>query len=70
MSQPQRVLVIGGGIAGLATAPALLRHGIECDVIERAAAWSSAGTGMYLPANAVRITDKLMRVFGIRGGRR
>jgi glycine/D-amino acid oxidase-like deaminating enzyme len=31
-----RVLVVGGGIAGLATARALLQRGIEPDVVERA----------------------------------
>jgi FAD-dependent urate hydroxylase len=59
MVQPQRVLVVGGGIAGLATARALLRHGIESDVVERAAAWSYPGTGMYLPANSVRAMGAL-----------
>jgi 2-polyprenyl-6-methoxyphenol hydroxylase-like FAD-dependent oxidoreductase len=54
MVQPQRVLVVGGGIAGLATARALLQRGIEADVVERAAAWSHPGAGMYLPANSVR----------------
>jgi 2-polyprenyl-6-methoxyphenol hydroxylase-like FAD-dependent oxidoreductase len=49
-----RVLVVGGGIAGLATARALLRRGIEPDVVERAAAWSQPGAGLYLPANSVR----------------
>jgi 2-polyprenyl-6-methoxyphenol hydroxylase-like FAD-dependent oxidoreductase len=50
--QPQRVLVIGGGIAG--PARALLQSGLEADVVERAAVWSDPGTGMYLPANSVR----------------
>jgi 2-polyprenyl-6-methoxyphenol hydroxylase-like FAD-dependent oxidoreductase len=50
----QRVLVVGGGIAGIATARALLQQGIEADVVERAAGWSHPGTGMYLPANSVR----------------
>jgi FAD-dependent urate hydroxylase len=54
MAQRQRVLVVGGGIAGLATARALLQKGIEADVVERAAGWSHPGTGMYLPANSVR----------------
>jgi 2-polyprenyl-6-methoxyphenol hydroxylase-like FAD-dependent oxidoreductase len=54
-----RVLVVGGGIAGLATARALLRRGIEPDVVERAAAWSHPGAGMYLPANAVRALGTL-----------
>jgi 2-polyprenyl-6-methoxyphenol hydroxylase-like FAD-dependent oxidoreductase len=54
MGDPRRVLVVGGGIAGLATARALLRRGIQPDVVERAAAWSQPGTGVYLPANSVR----------------
>jgi FAD-dependent urate hydroxylase len=54
-----RVLVVGGGIAGLATARALLRRGIEPDVVERAAAWSQPGAGMYLPANSVRALGAL-----------
>jgi cation diffusion facilitator CzcD-associated flavoprotein CzcO len=34
MSRLQRVLVVGDGIAGFATARALLRYGIECEVVE------------------------------------
>lgn len=59
MIESRRVLVVGGGIAGLATARALLRHGVECDVVERSVAWSHPGTGMYLPANAVRALGQL-----------
>jgi 2-polyprenyl-6-methoxyphenol hydroxylase-like FAD-dependent oxidoreductase len=53
------VLVVGGGIAGLATARALRPHGIECEVVERAPGWSHPGAGMYLPANAVRALGAL-----------
>jgi 2-polyprenyl-6-methoxyphenol hydroxylase-like FAD-dependent oxidoreductase len=59
MGEERRVLVVGGGIAGLATAHALGRNGIPCDVIERSTAWSHPGAGMYLPANAVRALDDL-----------
>jgi 2-polyprenyl-6-methoxyphenol hydroxylase-like FAD-dependent oxidoreductase len=59
VDQPQRVLLIGGGIAGLATARALQQQGLEADVIERAAAWAHPGTGMYLPANSVRAMSSL-----------
>jgi FAD-dependent urate hydroxylase len=59
MAQTQRVLVVGGGIAGLATARALQQQGLEADVVERAAAWSYPGTGMYLPANSVRAMRSL-----------
>jgi 2-polyprenyl-6-methoxyphenol hydroxylase-like FAD-dependent oxidoreductase len=49
-----RVLIVGGGIAGLALARALRQRGVTADVVERAPEWSPAGAGLYLPANAVR----------------
>jgi 2-polyprenyl-6-methoxyphenol hydroxylase-like FAD-dependent oxidoreductase len=45
MGTRQRVLIVGGGIAGLVTVHALLRHGMEPDVVEPAAAWSHPGVG-------------------------
>jgi FAD-dependent urate hydroxylase len=59
MANTDRVLIVGGGIAGLATGRALTAHGIECNVVERASGWSHPGTGMYLPANAVRALGDL-----------
>jgi 2-polyprenyl-6-methoxyphenol hydroxylase-like FAD-dependent oxidoreductase len=50
----RRVLIVGGGIAGLALAPKLARTGVAVEVIERAAAWQPVGTGIYLPGNAAR----------------
>ena len=49
-----RVLVVGAGIAGLATARALARAGFSPEVIEREPASPDAGTGIYLPGNAAR----------------
>jgi FAD-dependent urate hydroxylase len=57
----RRVLIVGGGIAGLALAPMLARTGVAVEVIERAPAWQPAGTGMYLPGNAARA----MRALGL-----
>jgi FAD-dependent urate hydroxylase len=49
-----RILVVGAGLAGLALARALRQTGFAPEVIERAAGWGDAGTGMYLPANGIR----------------
>ncbi|GLZ05243.1 monooxygenase [Actinomadura sp. NBRC 104412] len=54
-----RVLIVGAGIAGLAAGRALARHGIVADIVERVGEWRAEGTGMYLPANAVRALDEL-----------
>lgn len=50
----RRVLIVGGGIAGLALARLLARTGVWLEVIEREPVWRPAGTGMYLPGNAAR----------------
>jgi 2-polyprenyl-6-methoxyphenol hydroxylase-like FAD-dependent oxidoreductase len=49
-----RVLVVGAGMAGLALARAFRLVGSDPEVIDRAAAWEVAGTGIYLPANGAR----------------
>jgi len=50
----RRILIVGGGIAGLATARMLVRIGLSPEVIEREPVWRAAGTGIYLPGNATR----------------
>lgn len=54
-----RVLVVGGGIGGLALARALRRRGQAVEVVERAARWDDGGTGLHLPANGVRALQML-----------
>lgn len=54
-----RVLVVGAGIAGLALARALRNRDVTVEVVERAAEEAAPGTGMYLPANAVRALHDL-----------
>jgi FAD-dependent urate hydroxylase len=49
-----RILIVGGGIAGLAVARTLARAGFAAEVVEREPAWDGAGTGIYLPGNACR----------------
>jgi 2-polyprenyl-6-methoxyphenol hydroxylase-like FAD-dependent oxidoreductase len=59
MSRVGRVLIVGGGVAGLACARALAHRGIASDVVERSSAWPEAGAGLYLPGNSVRAASAL-----------
>jgi 2-polyprenyl-6-methoxyphenol hydroxylase-like FAD-dependent oxidoreductase len=55
----QRVLVVGGGLAGLSVAMALTRAGSRVVVVEKAKQWADVGAGMYLPGNAHRAMEAL-----------
>ncbi|MGW5561548.1 FAD-dependent monooxygenase [Micromonospora sp. NPDC003944] len=54
-----RVLIVGGGVAGLATVAALRGWGATVDVVERAPGPTDSGTGIYLTGNATRMLDVL-----------
>ena len=51
---PEPVLIVGGGIAGLATALTLHQLGIDCQVFESAQAPRPLGVGINIQPNAVR----------------
>jgi 2-polyprenyl-6-methoxyphenol hydroxylase-like FAD-dependent oxidoreductase len=53
------VLIVGGGIGGIATALAFQRHGIKALVFERASQFREVGSGMILAGNAVEVLHKL-----------
>ncbi|MGW7383068.1 FAD-dependent oxidoreductase [Streptomyces sp. NPDC054794] len=59
MSSHLQVLVVGAGIAGLATAAALHREGMSVDVIERSPESRAGGAGLFLPGNSVRALTAL-----------
>lgn len=53
------ILIIGGGIAGLAAARAIAREGREVIVAEQTPAWAPVGAGIVLANNAMRVVDHL-----------
>lgn len=55
----KKVIVVGGGIGGLATALSLAHQGLEVQVFERAAVIGEIGAGIQLAANAFSALDKL-----------
>ncbi len=56
---PTRILVVGGGLAGLALAIGLGRRGLACEVVEREPIWAPVGAGIGLFSNAMRCLDHL-----------
>lgn len=62
-----RAVIIGGGIAGLASALALTRHGWQVEVFERAPEFTEVGAGLSLWPNALRALDALGVGEGVRG---
>ena len=55
---PKRILVIGAGIAGLATANALQQHGHDVTVLEERTDTSS-GAGISIWPNALAALDEI-----------
>lgn len=57
MTKSISVLVVGGGLGGLATAIALRRSGHQVTVLEGAKQLSEVGAGIQVPPNTSRILD-------------
>lgn len=69
MRTKQRLLIVGGGIAGLALAIALRKQAVEVDIVERSRAWPTQGTGLYLIGLALRALQSLeLRDAVVRNG--
>ena len=58
---PQRAIVVGGGIGGLAAALALTRQGIRVQLLEQATHIGEIGAGIQLGPNAFAALDALTR---------
>jgi 2-polyprenyl-6-methoxyphenol hydroxylase-like FAD-dependent oxidoreductase len=50
----RKILIVGGGIAGLGLAIGLGRAGHPCDLVEIQKDWQALGTGLIQPGNALR----------------
>ena len=59
MASERPILVVGAGIAGLALALALARHGRSVTVLEARPGFAAAGAGIQLGSNAVRVLARL-----------
>jgi 2-polyprenyl-6-methoxyphenol hydroxylase-like FAD-dependent oxidoreductase len=59
MTRNERILIVGGGIAGLTAAIALRRRGFAPDLVERAASWRAIGTAIVIQPNAMRLLREL-----------
>jgi 2-polyprenyl-6-methoxyphenol hydroxylase-like FAD-dependent oxidoreductase len=54
MNSVRKVLVIGGGIAGMSTAIELRKRGVAVDLVERDPKWRVYGTGISISGPALR----------------
>ena len=59
MADIGRILIVGGGIAGLSVATALHRQGLIPELVESSQTWPAIGAGINLPANGVRVLRAL-----------
>jgi len=55
MTDSRKIIIIGGGIGGLAAALALLKRGIDVEVYEQAPELKEAGAGIQIGANGTRV---------------
>lgn len=51
------VLIVGGGIGGLANGLALSQHGLRVRILERASMFGEVGAGLQIAPNCTRILD-------------
>jgi len=59
MARAPRIIVIGGGIGGLAVARALILRGIDVTVYEQASRISEFGAGVVMTPNAMKALRSL-----------
>jgi salicylate hydroxylase len=55
MARPDKIIVIGAGIAGLAAALSLLKRGLDVEVCEQAPELKEVGAGIQISSNGTRV---------------
>jgi FAD-dependent urate hydroxylase len=59
MAHVDRILIVGGGIAGLTLATALHHQGFRAELIERSPSWHAVGAGIAVQPNGIRVLRAL-----------
>jgi hypothetical protein len=59
MADIDRILIVGGGIAGLTAAAALHRKGFAAELVEREQNWPTVGAGIAVQPNGMRVLNAL-----------
>jgi len=59
LPRARRILIAGGGIAGLTAAAALHQRGFDAELIERNQDWGAVGAGIAVQPNGMRVLRKL-----------
>ena len=54
-----KILIVGGGIAGLSATIALQGDGYDITIVEALDGWEPAGAGLHLPGNAITALKSL-----------
>jgi 2-polyprenyl-6-methoxyphenol hydroxylase-like FAD-dependent oxidoreductase len=60
-----KLLLVGGGAAGLTAAAALHRHGFTTELVERQQTWHALGAGFLVHANGMRMLRSLGLAEGV-----